>query len=341
MSESEELETLVYCLGQIGGEHNPVITSGSAFDSKYEYTSKGYARYIREANNVIKFMNLIINYFLESVKSEFEEDPLAFIDSESEEDIKASIQKMKKQWKEMFKEHQKKLREALRSQSLEESSSTATPSIEESSRNPTPSIEESSSSSRQADEDSPEESSSSSAKIPRLDLEATTSEASARTSELEPESTSEADTEVPDLDSEATSKASSVGVPVESLEFPESVFLERLKEFGRVLKTEYQELRAKMGKALDRISPDHTAHDLKGFTLQKMEKFAKWKYAIRTLKQSLENKLPEEYGAFNEKVGHWKYEVLYHRKMKKPVIVQTSNQSDDTYCGIEEMPVDT
>ncbi|GBN75402.1 hypothetical protein AVEN_35344-1 [Araneus ventricosus] len=195
----------------------------------------------------------------------------------------------------MFKEHQRKLREALRNQTLERSSSTLTPSIEESSN-----------SSKQADEDSSEESSSSSAKIPRLDTEATieagakypemelqsTSEAGAKFPEMELQSTSEAGAKAPEMELESISefdtevptfKVCSVGVPVESLEFPQSIFLRKLKEFGGVLKTAYQELRAKMGNALDRISPDHTAHDLKGFTLQKMEKFAKWKYAVKTL----------------------------------------------------------
>lgn len=405
MAEREEFETLVYCLGQVGGEHNPVITSGSAFDTKYEYTTKGYKRYIKEANNVIKFMNHVISHFLESVKSEFEEDPLAFIDSESEDDMLAAIQKMKKQWKEMFKEHQKKLREALQNQTLEESSSSLTQSIEESSGNRIPSIEETS---EHGDEDSSK--SSSSAKVPKLDTQATS-----ETFEIEPEEEiSEADTEIPESDSEATSKTSSVGVPVENLEFPESVFIQRLKDFGRVLKAAYQELRAKLGKALDQIVPDHTAHDLKGFTLQRMEKFAKWKYTLKTLghlvseleskfgeldldfnkrkenekrltdwlyfddgkrdrkyhhrllipmeltvsideisaiiykqirryrkmAQSLENKLPEDYSAFNEKVADWKYLVLYGRPVKRPVRPTRSTQSDDTYCGVDEMPVD-
>ncbi|GBN16788.1 hypothetical protein AVEN_161960-1 [Araneus ventricosus] len=369
MAECKELETLVYCLGPVGGQENPVFTKESAYTSKYDYTTKGYARYIQEANNVIRFQYLVIDYFLETVKSEFEEDPLAFIDAENEEDMLASIQKMKKQWREMFKEHQKKLRESLRNQKQ---------AIEQS-------LDESSSS-------------SSSAKIPRLD----------------PEVTSEAGSKLPERDAEGTLEAASVGIPVEKIEFPESIFLRKARDFARVLKTEYQELRARMGKALDRISSDDTVHDLKGFTFQNMEKFAKWKYVLKTLghlvpqlesklgeldldmdkikenenrltdwmyfddgkkdrkyhhrilipmeltvsveeisaiiwrqmrryrqiKKSLEKQLPQECAAFNVRVAHWKYEVLYNRPVKKPARFPTSAQSDDTYCSVEEMPVD-
>ncbi|CAL1296278.1 unnamed protein product [Larinioides sclopetarius] len=236
MAESKELETLVF-LGPVGGQENPVYTKVPTYTSKYDYTTRGYVRYIEEANNAMKFQYLIINYFLESVKSEFEEDPLAFIDAENKEDLLASIQKMKKHWEDMFKEHQKKLRESLKNQ-------------------------------KQAIEQGSDESSGSSAKIPRLDPEAGSKQ-----------------TEPP---SEAAS--------VETIEFPEIIFLKKAKDFARVLKTEYQELRARMGKALDRISYDGTAHDLKGFTLQNMEKFAKWKFDLKTLGHlvpELESKLEE------------------------------------------------
>ncbi|GFT61660.1 uncharacterized protein NPIL_407611 [Nephila pilipes] len=102
MAEADENEVCQFILGPVGGIRNPVPTRKP---ENLDPGKEGFARFIKEARDVMGIQRLTCGYFLDSIrKATPDQVPLSVGESISKEELANSIKRMNAKWKKMYSE---------------------------------------------------------------------------------------------------------------------------------------------------------------------------------------------------------------------------------------------